>query len=244
LLALGSAPGAAIELRSSVDDIFELFQLVGLGDAAAVREMLRFRPELARARDASSLSVMQFARYMGEDAIMEMVIEAGPPLDVFDAGALDRTDRLRELLAADPSPARAHGADGLTALHAAAAFDAARAISLLLAAGAPIEARTRDTSSMTPLHLAAAKGRLAACRLLLRHGADPNATAAGGVTPLMLAAETNLRDLAEILIARNSHVEARDAAGRAAAAAAAAAGHAELAARLRLGERVVDRRKA
>jgi ankyrin repeat protein len=206
--------------------------------------MLRYRAELARARDASGLSIMQFARYMREDAILEFLVEKGTPLDIFEAASLDRLNRLRELIAGDASLAMAFGADALTALHAAASVDATGAIALLLAAGAHIEALTRDGRAMTPLHLAVAAGRAEACRLLLRSGADPNARPRDGSTPLMLAAAANSRELAEMLIARNANVEWRDDEGRSASDAAAAAGHAELAARLRLGERVVDRRKA
>jgi ankyrin repeat protein len=225
-----------------MDDILELFQGVGLGDAAAIRQMLRYRPELARARDASALSILQFARYMREDAILDLLIERGPPLDVFEAAGLERADRLRVLLAEDAKLAAAHGADGLTGLHVAASFDAMEAIASLLAAGAQIETLTRDGLAMTPLHLAVVAGRTEACRLLLRSGADPNARRHGGATPLMLAAAANNRELVEMLIARNANAEMRDDQGDTAADAATIAGHTELAARLRLGERVVDRR--
>jgi ankyrin repeat protein len=60
----------------------------------------------------------------------------------------------------------------------------------------------------------------------------------------MLAAASNLREVVEMLIARNADVESRDADGRAASDWAAAAGHLALAARLRVGERVVHRGSA
>jgi hypothetical protein len=61
-----------------LDEIEELFREVGCGHADRVAAMLRWKPELSRARDASSLSILQFASYMGQDGILNQLIEAGP----------------------------------------------------------------------------------------------------------------------------------------------------------------------
>ena len=111
----------------------------------------------------------------------------------------------------------------------------------LLEGGANIEAVTKNFLSNMPLHAAAAGGRIEACRLLLRHGADPNAKQHGGFTPLMTAAHQNNRELAELLIVRNVNVDARNDEGKTAADVGASLGNMELSARLRLGERLVDR---
>lgn len=60
----------------------------------------------------------------------------------------------------------------------------------------------------------------------------------------MTAAFANNRELAEMLIARNADADMRNEEGRTAADVAAGVGNMELAARLRLAERVVDRRNA
>jgi ankyrin repeat protein len=224
-----------------VDDTVQLFREVGQGNAATVAEMLRFRPELARVRDATSLSILQFARYMRHDAILDLLIETGLALDIFEAAGLDRADDVRALLANDAALARAYSTDGFTALHFASYFGATNAQSALLEGGAQIEAVTRNFLTNMPLHAAAAGGRIEACRLLLRHGADPNAKQHGGYTALMTAASNNNRALAELLIARNANVDARNDAGQTAAEVAAGIGNMELSARLRLGERMVDR---
>ena len=226
------------------DDIAELFRHVGQGNAAAVAEMLRYRPELARARDASTLSVLQFARYMCQDAILAVLIETGPALDIFDAASIDRADVVRELLSRDRTLATAYSEDGFTALHFASHFGSTGAMSALLEGGANIEAVTRNFLTNMPLHAAAAGGRMEACRLLLRSGADPNVKQHGGLTALMTAAVANNRALAELLIARNANVDLRNDEGKAAADVAAGLGNMELAARLRLGERIIDRQKA
>ena len=224
------------------DDIGELFRAVGEGNADAVRRIVHFRPELARARDDSSLSVLQFARYMQQPAILEALIAAGPPLDIFEAATIDDAAAVRALLDGDASLARSYSSDGFTALHFAAHFGSVAAMQVLLDRGAAIEAVTTNFLRNMPLHAAAAGGRIDACRLLLRRGADPDARQHGGHTALMTAAFANNRELAELLIARNAQTELRNDEGKTAADVAAGLGNMELAARLRVGERVVDRR--
>lgn len=227
-----------------MDDIAELFLRVGQGDAVRAREIVRFRPELARACDAHGLSVLQFARYMGEQAIFDALIAAGPPLSIFEAASLDRVDRVSELLASDRGLHRIFDSDGQSPLHLAAAAAANGAIRVLLNAGAAVDLHAQTPERETALHVAARRRHADTCRLLLRSGADPNARRADGATPLMIAAAQNERELVEMLVARNANVEARDSAGRTAVDVAAAAGNPELAARLRLQERVIDRAKA
>ena len=222
-------------------DVTELFREVGSGKADAVAEIIKWRPELARARDDSSLSVMQFARYMGQGAILEMLVEAARPLGVFEAAMLDRADDVRALLANDASLARAYSDDGFTALHFAGYFGSTNTIAVLLAGGANIEAVTTNFLQNMPLHAAAAGGRIEATRALLQAGADPNARQHNGFTALMTASFQNSRDLAELLIAFNANVDLRNDEGKTAADVAAGLGNMELAARLRLQERVVDR---
>jgi ankyrin repeat protein len=223
------------------DDVAELFRAVGEDNAEQVQRIIRHRPELARARDSSTLSVLQFARYMGRQEILAILIAAGPPLDVFDAATIDDATAVRALLDANASLASAYSDDGFTALHFAAHFGSVGAMQVLLDAGAPIEAVTTNFLRNMPLHAAAAGGRIDACRLLLRRGADPDARQHGGHTALMTAAFANNRELAELLIARNAHTDLRNDEGKTAADIAAGLGNMELAARLRIGERVVDR---
>jgi ankyrin repeat protein len=223
-----------------VDDIEQIFLNVGLGKSDAVAEILRYRPELSRARDASSLSILQFARYMGQDAILDRLVEAGPPLDIFEAATIDRAADVRALLARDSSLATGFSADGFTALHFAAYFGAINAIPALLEGGAHVEAVTTNFLTNMPLHAAAAGGRIETVRLLLQAGADPNAKQHGGFTALMTAAFANNRELAELLLAFNADCLMHNDEEKSAADVAAGLGNMEIAARLRLEERHVE----
>ncbi len=223
-----------------MDDIEQIFLNVGLGKGDTVTEMLHFRPELSRARNASSLSILQFARYMRQDAILDQLVEAGPPLDIFEAATIDRPADVRALLARDPSLATAFSADGFTALHFAAYFGATNAIPALLQGRAGIESVTTNFLTNMPLHAAAAGGHIECTRLLLQAGADPNAKQHGGFTALMTAAFANNRELAELLLAFNADCLILSDEGKSAADVAAGIGNMEIAARLRLEERHVE----
>lgn len=223
----------------TIDDIGELFREVAVGNAHAVAAMVHYRPELSRAVDSHGLSVLEFARYAGRQEILAALIAAGPPLDIFEAASLDDAKTVA-LHAKNDAQRDARDAAGRTALHHAARTDACAALVVLIDAGAEVNARA-EASGETPLHLAVARGSVGAARLLLRAGADPNAQQRNSLTPLMLAAATNARAVAEMLFARNALSELRDAAGETAADIAAARGHLELAARIRVGERMIDR---
>jgi ankyrin repeat protein len=226
---------------AETDDVAELFRKVAQGNVRGIEEMLRFRPELARAADANGLSVLCFARYLGERAALQLLIDEGPSLDVFEASSIDRVADVRAMLDGDASLVAARDGEGLTALHVAARHDCANVTQFLLDRGAEVDARSRNARAVTALHVAVAARATGAMRVLLRAGADPNARNGEGATPLMLAAAAGQREIVEILVARNANVDVRDGSGRTAAELAARRGHRELAARIRLGERVIDR---
>jgi ankyrin repeat protein len=108
-------------------------------------------------------------------------LAASRPLDAFEAAALGRTDRVRELLADDPSLANAFGDDGFQPLGLACFFGHIDAAQLLLEHGADPNTLGRNEHIKTnALHAATAgehkdeQTRYELAELLLEHGADPN----------------------------------------------------------------------
>lgn len=108
-------------------------------------------------------------------------LAAGRELNVFEAAALGRTNRLRELLEEDPSLANAFGDDGFHPLGLACFFGHVDAARLLLENGADVNMLSRNEHIQTAaIHAAAAaEGKDEATRyelvkLALDHGADPN----------------------------------------------------------------------
>src|ERR671933_827542 len=83
-------------------------------------------------------------------------LAAGRELDVFEAAALGRTERLRELLDADPSLANAWADDGFQPLGLASFFGNVAAARLLVERGAEVNSASRNQMKVMPLHSAAA----------------------------------------------------------------------------------------
>jgi ankyrin repeat protein len=121
------------------------------------------------------------ALYRGDEERVAELLAGAPELNVFEAAALGRTDRLRELLEADPGLANAYGDDGFQPLGLACFFGHVEAAHALLEHGADPNTLSRNEHVKTnALHAAAAsenKGRevrYELCKLLLERGVDPN----------------------------------------------------------------------
>lgn len=214
----------------------ELFDAIDAGDDAAVAAALSANPALAGARDTDGVSAPMHALYRGQVRIAEALAAALPELDVFEAAALSRLDRTRDLLTTDPSLARAFSPDGFTALHYPGFFGGAEAAGVaraLLDAGADVNARSANGFSVLPLHSAVAGGQDDVVAVLLAAGAEANARQSGGFTPLQGAAQNGADVTVDRLLAAGADPAARNDAGDTAADIAAEAGHEELVARLR-----------
>jgi uncharacterized protein len=129
-------------------------------------------------------------------------LAADRELDVFEASGLGRSDRVGELLDADPSLANAWADDGFQPLGLASFFGHPETARLLVERGAEVNSASRNAMKVMPLHSAAAAPdpdvRYEISQLLLEAGADPNARQQDEYTPLMAAdqhGDTRLRDL-------------------------------------------------
>ena len=131
------------------------------------------------------------ALYRGDRQRVDELLAAEPELNVFEAAAVGRADRLRALLDADPSLANAWADDGFQPLGLASFFGRVDAVRLLVERGAKVNSASRNQMKVMPLHSAAATddpdARHAIVRVLLEAGADPNAKQQDDFTPLMAA---------------------------------------------------------
>jgi ankyrin repeat protein len=179
------------------------------------------------------LSELLAAVYAGDQARVEELLVGDPELDVFEAAAVGWTERVGELLDADPGLVSAWAEDGFTPLHLAAFFRRPETARLLVERGAMIDVVARNEElQVTPLQSAAAAREEETAALLLERGADPNAQQRGGFTALHAAAQNGDEPLAELLLAHGANVAVAADDGRTAADFAREAGHTELAERL------------
>ncbi len=136
-------------------------------------------------------------------------LAAGRELDVFEASALGRTERLRELLDADPPLVNAYGEDGFHPVGLASFFGHVEAARLLYERGADANQIARNEHIQTAaIHAAAAAGdtgqdeatRYELVKLALEHGADPNLPQGGGFRAIDAARQNGDQRVEQLLL--------------------------------------------
>jgi uncharacterized protein len=152
------------------------------------------------------LSALLQALYRGEGEQVEKLLAVDPELDVFEAAALGRAERLRELLDEDPSRANAFGDDGFHPLGLACFFGHPEAARLLLERGADVSAlSTNEHVQTAAIHAAAAAAgdettRYELVKLALEHGADPNLPQGGGFRAIDAARQNGDARVEQLLL--------------------------------------------
>jgi len=211
-----------------------LLKLIQSGATAEVADAVLDDPGLAAWRDPQGVSALLWSIYCGHVLIRDFFVARlasdGLPLDIFEAAALGDLAALSKLLAADPKLIHSVSGDGWTPLHLGAAFATPEAVTFLLDAGGKVNAVSQNPQQNQPLHAALALGKNPQIiEILLARAASPNATQAGGFTPLFSAATANRRDLAELLIAHGAKPHWQSDHGKTPADFARDRGHTELA---------------
>ena len=117
------------------------------------------------------------------------------------------------------------GADGATALHAAAKFGYDDSVEELLAAKADL--RLANNEGQTPVWIAAQNGEESCLRVLLGGKADVNTPDKFGGSPLWVAAQRGHDKILSLLVDAKANVNAADDRGDTPSLAAAYAGHAQ-----------------
>jgi len=210
-----------------VASIKSLPEAVQAGDVAAVREAIRLGKVSIRGETGESLILGALFRGHKEIA---MLLADSCELNLFEAAAMGKVDRIRGLLSTHRDILNERASDGFTALHYAAFMAHHEVATLLLQGGARVDSRSRNSEENTPLHAAIA-GRcdLQSVEVLVSHGADVNCRAARGVTPLHLAGSRGNRPITDYLLGHGTDVRATMENGQTAADIARVRGHAELA---------------
>jgi ankyrin repeat protein len=190
-----------------MESIQEFFAAIAAGQKEAAANLLEQEPSLLQCRNAQGDSPLLAAIYADQRLIFEWLLERGAGVDLFEATALGKAERVRDLLAENPSLATTYSHDGWTPLHLASFFGHREVVDLLLEHGAPIDARSKSerfARDNTPLHAAAANRQTRVAELLIERGADVNARDGSGFTPLGLAANSRNDILVMALLERGA----------------------------------------
>ena len=212
--------------RRSFETCFELLQA---GDADGLRRILQQDPAHSEARDSAGVSLLMHSLYRGRRDLAELIASKKEALDIFEAAALGRLDRLKQCLRDDASAINSRSKDGFTALHFACFFGQPAAARLLIESGAAVDAVAANPTQVMPLHSAASARNLEAARLLLEHGAPVNARQQAGWVPIHAAAQNGDRPMVELLLQHGADPKRVNDQGKTSAMVAREKGHAEIA---------------
>lgn len=199
-----------------------LITAIQSGDLDQVERLIAADPSLLTTTQPSPILT---AIYYGERAIADTLLAQGTPLNLFEASAAGKTDRVRDLLALDPASANAVAPDGFQPLGLAAFFGHTEVARLLIDAGAHINSPSNNAQKVQPLHSAVAGQHFELAQLLLEHGADVNAVQEGDFTPLHGAADNGQIEMIELLLAHGANREAKTRDGQTALDIARRHGH-------------------
>jgi ankyrin repeat protein len=206
----------------------EIIDAVKRRDAARVGELLAEDPSLALTPTDDGSLLLTAVFYGARDAAA-LIRAHKPELNLSEAIALGETDRVRDLLAAEPGLASAYDSTGGTPLHLAAFMGRQDAVELLVVHGADVNAFRQHASGPIPrnaaLHAALAGGKHDVARYLVAHGADVNAVDSEGFTALHHAAFGGNADMVAFLLGRGARGDGRNKAGQTPAEVALGRGH-------------------
>ena len=206
-----------------------LFEAIKAGKAGDVDRLIRDNPALLKTRDASGATPLLIAIYHQQHNIANAIADAVGSIDIFEAAALGRVDRIKQLLREDPSLASAYAPDGFPPVGLAAFFGHLEAVKALIAAGADIHAAARNGLKVQAIHAAVASKNLDIIRTVLEAGADPNAAQQQGFRPMHESGSTGSRELAELLMKYGGDPMLKNDDGKSTPTFAREKGHAEFA---------------
>ena len=81
----------------------DLFEAISSGDVERLRTLVATDTGVAGARTEQGISALLMTLYHRRNDMTEVLLDAGAPVDVFEAAALGRTERVRELITQDSS---------------------------------------------------------------------------------------------------------------------------------------------
>jgi ankyrin repeat protein len=189
----------------------EFLDAIKKGNSARVSDLLKQNPDLIKVRTKKGTTPVMLAMFSRHKEIAEL-LATGIETNIFEATALGRIERVRELLKKDPTLVKAFSPEGFTALHGN--LNHTDVVQLLIDKGSDINAVSNNAFLATPLQSALAMGWTDAAKLLIARNANVNCRGEGGGTPLHEAAGNGQIELAKLLLDHGANLNAKDDHGK------------------------------
>ena len=216
-----------------MSSVAKFFQVIQTRDTAAAKRMLAAEPELASARNEKGQSALLLTAYSGNKELCDVLMACGVPLELHEAAALGRVERVKQLVEEMPAEAKTYSPDGFPVFALAAVFGHLEVAEYLFSKGADINAAATNGTGYNALTGAVASGHTAIVSWLLANGADPNYRYGNGYSPLLTAAANGHLGIVSILLASGADLQVKTNDGKTALTFAQERGHADVAEFLR-----------
>jgi ankyrin repeat protein len=176
------------------------FDAIKTGDISRVEALLEADPALASAKDEKGVSAVLTSIYRNQRDIRDLLIAAGADLEIHDAAAAGRIDRVKHFVEKDPVLANAFSPDGFPIVALASVFGHFDVVRYLAEKGADLNAAATNGTGYNALTGAVTAGHTQIVRWLLESGANANYRYGPGYTPLLAAAANGHREIVRQLL--------------------------------------------
>ena len=184
------------------------------GDAAKVSDLLDQDPSLVRTPE-NNITPILLAVYHGKADIARLLAErAGDDITIGEACAIGDSERVKAMLARDPSLLNSRTADGYPIAGLPIFFRHPELARWLLEQGADVNAVAENAQRVAFVHAAAAACDHETMRMLLERGADANAKQQLDYTPMHTAASRGDKEMAKLLLAHGADPNAKGSDGQ------------------------------
>jgi ankyrin repeat protein len=180
--------------------VTELFAAIGAGELNRVESLLDSEPALALAKNEKGVSAVLFSIYSGRKEIRDLLLAYGAKLELQDAAAAGRLDRVKEIVEDSPMLANSFSTDGFPVVALASVFGHFGVARYLAEKGADINAAATNGTGYNALTGAVASGHLEIVKWLLESSANANYKYGPGYTPLLTAAANGRLDIIKLLL--------------------------------------------
>ena|SRR3974390_1191104 len=206
----------------------ELFDAIRQGDFGRVQALTDADASLVSAKNDSGVSAVLSATYFGRKDIRDLLLVRGARLELQDAAAVGRLDRVKELVEQNPALANSVSSDGFPIVALAAFMGHAQVARYLKDKGADLNAVAANGSGYNALTGAVTAGQAEIVGWLLDSGVDPNYRYGPGYTPLHTAAANGHLEIVKLLLAHGADKLATSNDGKSALALAEERKHGSL----------------